>query len=237
MLIRELLLESPSDDVDLQNIARYISSYIRHKQLLGNYNFRFKLSALFKKISLSPNIRNNDLKEKLSKLTIIVRTEGRDNLNGFFRPDDFIITIYMFGLPTEFNLQSTLIHELQHAWDYARSEGKDWTETDIHTYEYTKSVEEINARFAQALMNLGDLDLSSNKNILLRIKAVFYANSLFPELYDNLPNGRQKYNQLLKRAYKFCKEVNNYEKFNHEELPSQTLKKLVAKTLREIINN
>lgn len=231
MLIQEILCETPSDDVDLQNIARYITSYIRYVQLQGKYKFRFKVSAAFNKTTDAPNIRNIKLKEALSKLTIFVRL-SESNLDGFFNPTDYAIVVYMTNMKYEWKLQYLLVHELQHAWDYARSQGVNWSDTDPNTYEYTKSDEEINARFAEALMNLSDLDLSTNEKIIDRIKRVFQTNSIFQDLYDEDPKGHKKYNQLLKRAYKFCKAVGQYEKFNKDKLPRETINQMIKKTLR-----
>ena len=233
MLIQEILCENTSDNVDLQNIARYITSYIRYIQLQGKYKFRFKVSAAFNKTTDVPNIRNLKLKEALSKLTILVRP-GKNNLDGFFNITDNAIVVYIGNMKYEWKLQYLLVHELQHAWDYARSQGINWSDVDPNTYEYTKSEEEINARFAEALMNLSDLDLSTNEKIIDRINRVFRYATIFRELYDEEPNGRQKYNRLLTRAYKFCKEVGNYEKFNHEKLPRETVQQMIKKTLREL---
>ena len=102
-----------------------------------------------------------------------------------------------------------------------------------NSYEYTKSSEEINARFAQVLMDLSNMNVTS-KNMITYIKAVFKHHSLFKELFDDYPDGQKKYNQLLKRAYKFCKEINNYEKFNHNELPRQTIKQMIKNIISKI---
>jgi hypothetical protein len=129
-------------------------------------------------------------------------------------------------------IKSIIVHELRHALDDLKSEGKASSSTRYSTpkkkehrkndpysgknYPYLAKPEEINARFAQVLDGLVD-SISKNSNmrpdqlwdqeikVLKRLLSAYDISSLFPEREKS-----RDYKRLIKRAVDFIQKEIKY---------------------------
>jgi hypothetical protein len=112
-------------------------------------------------------------------------------------------------------VSSILVHELQHALDYLKSSGRAFKPNpssdlppDVAYQRYLRLPEEVNARFAQALLDIaGYITRMDNRSQLERaIRVAFHNNQLTPDLFDD---DIRQYRRLLSRTYKFFDDYIN----------------------------
>lgn len=114
-------------------------------------------------------------------------------------------------------LVSVLTHEIQHALDDYKSRGKALKrQTSDDSYKsYLKQPQEINARFAQALLDIVNGEMESLKTIgrvgtaqesKEVIRLALSNQKLGRGLFQEGPEGQRQYNRLFSRAYKFYDE-------------------------------
>jgi hypothetical protein len=110
------------------------------------------------------------------------------------------------------SIASTIAHEIQHAVDMIKSSGKAFKTTDLKTTasgeidydDYLKQSDEINARFAQALMDIAESHPSIEKS---QAPAII-TQSLAAHKLTKAIVGERGYKRLLSRSYKFVDEMN-----------------------------
>lgn len=154
----------------------------------------------------------DDILKKLS-IRVVLDSEKRTLAN--YSRDQNDIYLYLQNIVNDAKkrnisgikyLQSVLIHELQHAIDQVKSDGKAFNvknAADINVVggneedykKYLKLPYETNARFTQALLDIQD-DLTAGRNIRTAINKAFINNELTKDMVPD-------YNRLLSRAYKF----------------------------------
>jgi hypothetical protein len=109
------------------------------------------------------------------------------------------------------SMSSTVAHEIQHALDLYKSKGLALSKTNPKTADnqidydaYLKQPDEINARFAQALMDIAQKNATVGKSQATTV----IAQSLNAYQLTKAIVGEQGYKRLLSRAYKFIDDMN-----------------------------
>lgn len=199
MLSHEFITESKQDQIDIENIADIVAKYI---------NGGGQSSSI-------GDITGHDgiLKDVLVKTTKnMPKTQGMEvSADAAYDPDNKSI-IVPFNAK---NLQSELVHELQHALDDIKSNGKFLVGKKSSTpksgatptSKYLSLPYEINARFSQAIHSLAKR-LSgvtlSKEDLILAIKTEFAARDIstyFPERSKD-----PEYRRLLTRALTYLED-------------------------------
>lgn len=118
---------------------------------------------------------------------------------------------------------SILAHEIQHAMDDIRSEGRALPPVPPNRdrAEYLARPQEINARFAQAMHDIVDLQAVyisqkgqpwEKQQSVGMIKKILIKHNLTRPVFAPGLKGNRAYNRILSRAYRFNDDVKDYIK-------------------------
>lgn len=107
-------------------------------------------------------------------------------------------------------IASVLVHELQHALDNHKSQGRAFaknipatvTDPNERGQIYLRLPYEINARFSQALLDIARVmpQMQDNQNLMDAIRWAFEKNAIDVRLFGD---NQQQYRRLLSRTWKF----------------------------------
>ena len=209
-----------------------------------------------------PNVRDPVLKKLFDILNIRVSTykdwKNDDDIktHGSYYMNEYLIdlmfpaitfTSNLRGTSLEREVASTLSHEIQHALDDLKSNGKalknpiSTSDYQTNYQDYLKKPYEVNARFQQALMDIAeyipqtkkDGTKTTNKDLPDLIRYAFEKNRL-NELYSK---NQAEYKRLVSRAYKFFdaemktpKQVTNIP----QNIAQRALNWILGKSTKEI---
>lgn len=190
-----------------------------------------------------PEVRSPDLRNTLENLRLLVeldpKTEDKTS-KGAYDLDHHAIIVNIPAISAYATLrdndsthilQSTISHELQHALDNVKSQGRgitpdnpnlDWKKDPKGSWKsYAGKQHEVNARLQQALLDIAFQmrNLSGPQRLDLLIQRAFDKHSLDKDILDDA-----KYNRLLSRAYKFFQaEQQNPKRIEPKSLAQRAL--------------
>jgi hypothetical protein len=137
---------------------------------------------------------------------------------GGYSSADKVIRVYLpavqaamqhYKMSAQDLVASILVHELQHALDDLKSKGRalahnpaDNLDSAVAYQQYLSLPKEINARFAQALLDIAEYAtrMVSRDQLTVAIQVAFNNHQLTRELFGN---NVAQYRRLLSRTYKF----------------------------------
>lgn len=136
---------------------------------------------------------------------------------GWYDPRHNVVSLDKRLVYYKQELISVLTHEIQHALDDYKSEGRALRgqSADDSYRDYLRRPQEINARFAQALLDIVNGEMESLKTIgrvgtaqesKEVIRLALSNQKLGRGLFQEGPEGQRQYNRLFSRAYKFYDE-------------------------------
>jgi len=190
MLLKDFLKETSADHKDLISLASAI---------LKNYSKNPRREVFVKDLSLSfDNLGVNELSKN-----IVVKFDQRFD-RSLYNPKTKEILIKLTDNAAE--LKSVLVHELQHALDDVKSQGKFRQEKG----DYQTRQSEVNARLAQAIngiesalqkVKLKNIDWKNPNikgNVVNLIKIYLKAHKLDKSVVD-----AKRYYRLINRIYSY----------------------------------
>jgi hypothetical protein len=190
MLLKDFLKETSADHKDLISLASAI---------LKNYSKNPRREVFVKDLSLSfDNLGVNELSKN-----IVVKFDQRFD-RSLYNPKTKEILIKLTDNAAE--LKSVLVHELQHALDDVKSQGKFRQEKG----DYQTRQSEVNARLAQAIngiesalqkVKLKNIDWKNPNikgNVVNLIKIYLKAHKLDKSVVD-----AKRYHRLINRIYSY----------------------------------
>lgn len=220
-----ILAETAEESQDINTLAKFITSNILQKREFA-YTHVYKLVPADK----WPKIKSPIIQQMLSVLRIKnIKDPTRTAKGTIGRDDDGSLWMYIAPGRDPIETASTVAHELTHALDLIKSQGKAfksgsyeakpdssvWTADDWKNY--IGNPMEINARFAQVLMFISDDVIENLHNdpnwSLSREELVNWITRLF-EFYKidrswfaEGPKGQKSYNRLLSRTMQFYQQL------------------------------
>lgn len=220
-----ILAETAEESQDINTLAKFITSNILQKREFA-YTHVYKLVPADK----WPKIKSPIIQQMLSVLRIKnIKDPTRTAKGTIGRDDDGSLWMYIAPGRDPIETASTVAHELTHALDLLKSQGKAfksgsyeakpdssvWTADDWKNY--IGNPMEINARFAQVLMFISDDVIENLHNdpnwSLSREELVNWITRLF-EFYKidrswfaEGPKGQKSYNRLLSRTMQFYQQL------------------------------
>ena len=245
MRINELYLnEAATEYKDIQTVSRYVADYM----IAYKPTKYITADEMANKLSF-PQIQSGVLINLLFDVDLmfgLISPKQADGAIGWYEPEQKSIVVDRRMVRHKSELITTIAHEIQHAIDDFKSSGsalrraKNAPSVQDDFGSYLRRPQEINARFTQALLDIVDAEARSKYQIgrvgtpkeTMRdiVPLVFGKNHLAQGLFNDMPNGDQKYKRLLSRAYKFYDEVKDMI----DAEPDQPKTSLVAKA-KELI--
>ena len=149
------------------------------------------------------------------------------------------------GTTIQSEVASTLSHEIQHALDDLKSQGKALADPILYKgmsndyQSYLKRPYEVNARFQQATMDIAeyvampkkDGSKATQKDLPELIRYAFEKNQL-DKIYEK---NQKEYKRLLSRAYKFFQaEMNAPKKATPQNIVSRAVNWIMGNSTKEI---
>lgn len=243
-LIRETVEENQIINLIADNVAKQIMSAVLNKKLdklpkdAKDYNIPYTKSPYLQKV--------------LSTLEIKVSTADIGDTKGSYLLDANTIILYLPAIINSakinqtsnlYSLKSTIVHELQHALDDAKSAGKFYktgkyaanATPEEEWLTYARLPHEVNARLQQAFLEISDkmpkLDISQSSDLMPLINHAFKKYDL-----DNIYKpGDARYKQLLKRTYKFFQsELNNPKTVEPKSIVKRAISWVLGKPTSQI---
>lgn len=220
-----ILAETAEESQDINTLAKFITSNILNKREF-DYTLVYKLVPADK----WPEIKSPIIQQMLRVLRIKnIKDPTRTAIGTIGRDDDGSLWMYIAPGRDPIATASTITHELTHALDLIKSQGKAfksrshvdkpdssmWTADDWKNY--LGNPMEINARFAQVLMFISDDVIENLHNdpnwSLSREELVNWITKLFEfyaidrSWFDEGPKGQKSYNRLLSRTMQFYQQL------------------------------
>lgn len=208
------LQETWQHTVDINQLAAVCARWIENQKPQGPQQTA-TVAELAKKAGIFASLRKDTQKYILddhfyrNPLTITVdfaSPEGaEDGAYGYYNQGNHNIRI-LYKTAKSFGLSEAIAHELQHAIDEIRVawhayQGEPVKVTDLASFKkYLKDPSEINARLAEVLFKLSQMNISSQQ-LPAALAALLDERHLSPR--GKFPLGNSKYKKLLSRSYKF----------------------------------
>jgi len=239
----EIIAETAEESQDINTLAKFITSNILNKREFA-YTHVYKLVPADK----WPKVKSPFIQQMLSVLRIKnIKDPTRTAAGTIGRDDDGSLWMYIAPGRDPIATASTITHELTHALDLIKSQGKafksqsylDKPDSSVWTADdwknYTGNPREINARFAQVLMFISDDVIENLHNdpnwSLSREELVNWITRLF-EFYKidrswfaEGPKGQKSYNRLLSRTMQFYQQLDKVARSGAVQKPG-LLKKI-----------
>ena len=221
-----ILAETAEESQDINTLAKFITSNILNKN-------EFDYAHVYKLVPAEewPKIKSPIIQQMLSVLRIKNIKDPTRTANGTIgRDDDGSLWMYIAPGYNPIRTASTVAHELAHALDLIKSQGKVfkksrsyhdkpdssvWTADDWKNYRGNPM--EINARFAEVLIFISDDVIDNLHNdpnwSLSRDHLVNWITKLFRfykidrSLFGEGPKGQKSYNRLLSRTMQFYQQL------------------------------
>lgn len=200
-------MESNSEIEDIHYIAKYIARFVKAKNPKGKYSMA-QIHAAFRE---PLNIYSPTVIDTVDNIVFdFWPIEGRMFAEFYLNSMTIKVDAKKIKKYKNYDLETTLSHEIQHALDYMKSKGHAFTKdvsyqtTDHATYLRWK--EEINARMTEVLLLIAKKS-PTRAQLPTVINNAFAKREIFRELYNAGPKGQKQYNRLLSRAYKFYDEM------------------------------
>lgn len=208
--------EATNDSIDLLTISKYVADYLIDKKPKTPVTLS-DMAASHTLPKFRSGVMINLLFDQQLRFTLNKPVKG---VVGWYEPDGNYVSVDRRLVNHKQELTSILSHEIQHALDDYKSHGKALKPHGKEdTYkDYLKRPQEINARFAQALVDVVNFELQSIKEVgrvgtaketMYVIKQCLGKNSLARPLFPEGAEGDRQYNRLVSRAYKFYDESNH----------------------------
>lgn len=236
MNIQELLYEDARELNDIHRMAAYVVDFYLH---YTHYNRTqpFTITQM-KKITGKrlPLITSAALSKVLSDLRFELRY-GLTTQWGYYNPSSHLIGFCDTLISTPQYFTQVISHELQHAVDQFKSEGK-FKDPQVHKSQerdydtYLKFSHEINARFTEMLFMLAKAN-PTRSELVKTINNLLDHNNLNKEYLGKGVLAEKRFQRLRSRAALFWQE---YQKILSEPVPKETFWDKV-KTLVHKINN
>lgn len=162
MNILNLLTEAPKDELALQQVSRAIADYIIGRVEQGDFSTRNDVSYLLFKLSDLPKGSASHLSTAMRHTDVFVKLvspRSEHQFDGAYHVglNSMELTVMArlnddgtYSITDKQALYSTIVHELRHRLDDARSGRKAFN----YNEEYIKRPHEINARFSQAVADM-----------------------------------------------------------------------------------
>lgn len=205
------LQEAWQHTVDINQLAEVCARWIENQKAQGQQQTA-TVATLAKKAgifaSLRKDIKNWILPDQFyrSPLTITVDfATPQGAMYGYYDKSNHNIKVF-YKTAKSFGLAEVIAHELQHAIDEIRVawyayQGDPVKVTDLASFKkYLKDPSEINARLAEVLFKLSQMNISSQQ-LPAALAALLDEHNLSPR--GKFPLGNSKYKKLLSRSYKF----------------------------------
>ena len=205
------LQETWQHTVDVNQLAAVCARWIENQKPQGPQQTA-TVAELAKKAGIFASLRKDTQKYILddhfyrNPLTITVDfASPKGAAYGYYNRGNHNIRI-LYETAKSFGLSEAIAHELQHAIDEIRGAGRaDRGEpvevTDLASFKkYLKDPIEINARLAEVLFKLSQMNISSQQ-LPAALAALLDEHHLSPR--GKFPLGNSKYKKLLSRSYKF----------------------------------
>ena len=223
MLIKELLLETSNENQDINRVANFLASNIvkyLHKMSRVKKVEYFTLSSIERILKIPlPNISSPYVKllltdEVIYQITDKISLAAISYVPGKYNPNLIcVLMINIEKLSNQVEIELALVHEMQHAVDYIKSQARGFPSTNINPIdlgkdEYDRHPKEINARFAEVLYMLSKFNNIDKKSFVALINFLFKDLKLTVDLWPpGDPRAQKIINRLKSRAYKFYNEV------------------------------
>lgn len=220
MRAKDVINEATEEGIDVVNIAKYVSSFLLDH---GRFGIGYDIGHMENQKPL-PDLYTEAAYSMLydhGLMFAIVKSpktpKGTVHLGAYVKGHKLIWinqrTLRDFGL-----LTSVLVHELQHALDDIRSEGRALPKfgTDYTRAQYLARPQEINARFSQAMYDIvnhqadyikamgSPWDRKESKEMIQRI---LRTHNLDRKVFPDGPRGQKAYKRILSRAYTFNADI------------------------------
>jgi hypothetical protein len=222
MRYHEIIYETTEEQVDILTLAKFLANNIENFIKKVPY---YKIFTI-KDVSRILKIKIPTLYSKKIENLLINYTFELDDKIELGQHSSFIgretssypgfISLNIKNLIDKHRLETGIAHEMQHAVDNFKSKGnntKILNQDDLDSKDYINLPNEINARFTEVLIQL--LKTKPNIEILEPvIILLFNQYDLSKDIFYNNYKSQQKYNRLLRRAYKFYIEVQKLPKID-----------------------
>lgn len=205
------LQEAWQHTVDINQLAAVCARWIENQKAQGQQQTA-TVAELAKKAGIFASLRKDTQKYILddhfyrNPLTITVDFASPEGAAyGYYNQGNHNIRI-LYKTAKSFGLSEAIAHELQHAIDEIRVawhayQGDPVKVTDLASFKkYLKDPSEINARLAEVLFKLSQMNISSQQ-LPAALAALLDEHHLSPR--GKFPLGNSKYKKLLSRSYKF----------------------------------
>lgn len=204
--------EATEDSVDLLRISKYVAEWLIKNKPKNPVTLSDMRGAL-------PQFYSGYMINLLfdQQLQFMLHKPVKDTI-GWYDPQYNVVSLDKRLVHHKQELVSVLSHEIQHALDDYKSAGwalKPHGGAGDSYKDYLKRPQEINARFAQALLDIVNGEMQSlqkigrvgtaqeSKEVIrLALSGQKLGRGLFPEGQE----GQRQYNRLFSRAYKFYDE-------------------------------
>jgi hypothetical protein len=221
MRIKELVLETTSDEQNLHSISNSLASVINRLKKTDPKMFTpnkqsekgLGLGPIKDIIKTNPEYYPEHIQPLLNLHIVVKNLPGRPVKGQYDRANKIItLTLHLINNTQKFDISSTISHELRHALDDTLSQGKALFGKKAEK-PYEQRPKEINARLSQAMKMIGDLlkdqlkgldefEQISIDDIKFVIDKAFTANRIqqaFGNYKDN-KNYRHAFNRALMYA-------------------------------------
>jgi len=221
----KMLAETAEESQDINTLAKFITSNILNKREF-DYTLVYKLVPADK----WPKVKSPIIQQMLRVLRIKnIKDPTRTAIGTIGRDDDGSLWMYIAPGRDPIATASTITHELTHALDLIKSQGKAfksrshvdkpdssmWTANDWKNY--LGNPMEINARFAQVLMFISDDVIEnlhndpnwslSRDHLINWITRLFEFYKIDRSWFAEGPKGQKSYNRLLSRTMQFYQQL------------------------------
>jgi len=205
------LQETWQHTVDINKLAKVCARWIENQKAQIQQQTA-TVVELAKKAGIFASLRN-DIKKWIlqdqfyrSPLTITVDFASPEGATyGYYDKSNHNIKVF-YKTAKSFGLPEAIAHELQHAIDEIRVawhayQGDPVKVTDLASFKkYLKDPSEINARLAEVLFKLSQMNISSQQ-LPAALAVLLDEHHLSPR--GKFPLSNSKYKKLLSRSYKF----------------------------------
>lgn len=223
MHIDEIMMinEATPEGIDVITISQYVASFLADH---AKYGRAYDIEHMEDKQPL-PELRTEAAYSMLYDYRLMfLITKGyktkRARTVGAYHSADGLIWVDQRALRNFNLLVSILAHEIQHALDDIRSDGKALPPfaPEYTRKEYLSRPQEINARFSQAMYDIVDLQSDhilskgepwDRKKSIEMINKILKKHLLVRSLFPDNPRGQKAYNRIISRAHTFNDNVKN----------------------------
>lgn len=223
MRAADIINEATDEGVDVVIIADYVASFLEDHAKFGNGYDIYDMENQAPLPEIHTEAANSMLYDHGLMFSIVRNSNipksprGSIHLGAYLKTHK-LIWINQRALANRRLLTSILVHELQHALDDVRSEGKalPTSAPDDTRLQYLLRPQEINARFSQAMYDIVDQQASyiakmdkpwDGQTAKEMVRKILHRHSLNRETFPVGPKGQKAYERIVSRAHTFSVDV------------------------------